>query len=91
MVRFRPLPTATAPSPERTQVHTFTPVRDSRIPPPGTVLTREYRGQTLRVTILDRGFEYDGKVYRSLTAIAQAVTGTHWNGLAFFGLVGDKT
>jgi hypothetical protein len=53
---------------------------------PGTVLTREYRGGEVRVTVLDRGFECEGQVYRSLTAVAKAVTGSHWNGFHFFGL-----
>ena len=63
-----------------------TVVRDSRLPAQGTVLWRDYRGQRLEVTVLDRGFEYDGVLYRSLSAVARAVTGTHWNGWAFFGL-----
>jgi hypothetical protein len=59
---------------------------DRRIPIVGTVLTREYRGTTVRVTVLDAGFEHEGRVYRSLTAVAKAVTGSHWNGHHFFGL-----
>jgi hypothetical protein len=58
---------------------------DRRLPLPGTVLTRRYRGETIQVVVLDDGkFEYDGQVFRSLTAVAQAVTGTHWNGYHFF-------
>ncbi len=53
---------------------------------PGAVLTREYKGERISVTVLDKGFEYDGDVYRSLTAVARAVTGSHWNGYHFFGL-----
>jgi hypothetical protein len=53
---------------------------------PGTVLTREYRGRVLRVTVLDAGFEHEGHVHRSLSAIAELVTGTRWNGFLFFGL-----
>ena len=64
---------------------------DRRIPPEGTVLSREYRGRTLSVTVLRRGFEYEGRVYRSLSAIAHEVTTTRWNGLAFFGLTGRRT
>jgi hypothetical protein len=41
------------------------------------------------VTVLPNGFEYEDKVYRSLSAIAKAVTGTHWNGYHFFNLVKD--
>jgi len=59
---------------------------DRRLPMPGAVITREYRGRTITVTVLEDGFEHDGEVYRSLTAIAKAVTGSHWNGYHFFGL-----
>lgn len=70
----------------RTVVRPFRPSHDRRLPMPGTVLQREYRGQTVTVTVLDAGFDYAGQVYRSLTAVAKAVTGSHWNGLLFFGL-----
>ena len=54
---------------------------------PGTVLTREYHGQEIRVVALEDGqFEYDGQVFTSLSAVAKAVTGTKWNGRLFFGL-----
>ena len=72
----------------RTVTVPFTPSHDRRLPMPGTVLTREYRGQTIAVTVLDSGFDYQGTVYRSLTAVAKAVTGQHWNGTLFFRLVG---
>jgi len=58
----------------------------TRLPLPGTVLARKYRGQTIEVTVLPKGFEWEGKAYRSLTAVAEAVTGSHWNGYLFFGL-----
>ena len=58
----------------------------SRMPTPGTLLARQYKGRTVQVTVLPAGFEYEGEVYRSLTAIAKQVTGTHWNGHLFFGL-----
>ncbi len=64
--------------------------QDPRLPMPGTVLTREYRGQTIVFTVLDAGFEYGGTVYRSLSAVAKAVTGSHWNGLLFFGIAGKE-
>ncbi len=54
---------------------------------PGTVLTRPYKDRTVRVLVMDNGFEYEGKVYRSLSAIAKVVTGSHWNGHLFFGIV----
>ena len=64
----------------------FTPSHDRRLPMPGAVITREYKGETISVTVLDEGFEYQGEIFRSLTAVAQAVTGTHWNGYLFFDL-----
>ena len=57
---------------------------DERVPPPGTVLTRVYRGQAYHVVVRDDGFEYDGQVFRSLSAVAKTITGSHWNGLLFF-------
>ncbi len=59
---------------------------DDRFPPSGTVITRDYKGQTLRVTVLQNGFEYEGEVYRSISAVAKAVTGSHLSGIAFFNL-----
>ena len=60
--------------------------RDPRLPMPGTVLTRRYKGRLIAVTVLEEGFEYLGERYRSLSAVAKTVTGTHWNGYYFFGL-----
>jgi Protein of unknown function (DUF2924) len=56
---------------------------------PGTRLVRDWHGAGHTVTVLDEGFEYDGRTWRSLTAIATAITGSHRNGPAFFGLAGD--
>ncbi len=55
---------------------------------PGTVLIREYQGVRHTVTVLPEGFEYRGKPYRSLTAIAREIAGCQWNGPSFFGLRG---
>lgn len=54
--------------------------------PPGTRLLREWRGTTHEVLALPQGFEYAGKTYKSLSAIARAITGTPWSGPAFFGV-----
>jgi len=59
---------------------------DDRLPRPGTILTRRYKGRTLQVEVLDHGFAFDGQVYRSLSAVAKAVTGSHCSGHFFFGL-----
>jgi hypothetical protein len=64
---------------------------DPRIPPPGTLLRREFRGKSVLVKVLPGGFEYDQRVFRSLSAIAQLVTGTKWNGFVFFGLGQDSS
>ncbi len=53
---------------------------------PGMLLQRLYKGNTIRVTVLTDGFEWEGDRYKSLTAVAKAVTGKHWNGFHFFGL-----
>jgi Protein of unknown function (DUF2924) len=60
--------------------------QDSRLPLPGVLLTRKWKGRTLLVEVLAQGFQYDNRHYSSLSAIASAITGTRWNGLAFFGL-----
>ena len=57
-----------------------------RLPVAGTILTRKYRGRQIEVKVLSQGFEYEGQDYRSLSAVAKAVTGSHWNGHLFFGL-----
>ena len=59
---------------------------DPRLPPPGTYLEREYKGRRFIVKVLVDGFEFDGQLYRSLSAIASEVTGTKWNGFLFFSL-----
>jgi len=60
--------------------------RDARLPRPGTLLTRAYKGQTLQVQVLADGFEFEGKFYDSLSAVARAITGSHCNGYWFFQL-----
>lgn len=52
----------------------------------GTKLVREFKGIKYEVIALERGFEFDGKVYKSLSAVANKITGTRWNGKLFFGL-----
>ena len=53
---------------------------------PGTVLTRRYKGCAIEVDVLEHGFAYEGQVYRSLSAVAKVVTGSHCSGHFFFGL-----
>lgn len=60
--------------------------RDSRVPPVGTIVRRDFDGVTHEVTICAEGFAYAGERYKSLSAIARHITGTPWNGFLFFGL-----
>ena len=62
--------------------------QDGRRPQAGAILTRRYGDRQIVVKVLAQGFEYQGRTYRSLSAIAREVTGTRWNGLLFFGLKG---
>jgi hypothetical protein len=57
---------------------------DHRLPSPGTILTRPYKGQIVQVQVLTEGFAYAGRVYASLSAVAKAITGSHTNGYLFF-------
>lgn len=59
---------------------------DSRTPMPGSLIFKEYRGETHVVKVLDSGFEYTNRRFTSLSAIAREITGTKWNGYTFFGL-----
>jgi hypothetical protein len=59
---------------------------DSRIPPPGQVIERHYKGKLLIVMVMTDGFEFEGERYKSLTALARAISGTHCNGFHFFKL-----
>lgn len=70
-----------------TKARSSTPSRrDPKALLPGMVLTRRWRDCEIRVRVLEGGFEWDGRVFPSLSAVARAVTGAHWNGRLFFGL-----
>lgn len=58
---------------------------------PGTRLVRDWHGVGYTVIVLDDDFEYEGARWKSLSAIARAITGTKWNGPLFFGLTGRKS
>lgn len=53
---------------------------------PGTILKKNYQGENYEVVVLDRGFLWNQTVYKSISAVAKAITGSHWNGKIFFGL-----
>ena len=63
---------------------------DARVPMPGSVITRKYKGRTLMVTVREDRFEYEGESYPSLSAVAKAITGSHCNGFLFFRLNGKR-
>ncbi len=56
----------------------------------GTKFVRDWNGRRYEVIAVPGGFEYDGRLYRSLSAIADVITGTHWNGRLFFGCAKSK-
>lgn len=59
---------------------------DRRLPAPGTAIVRQYKGQTLRVLVTLDGLEFNGKRYKTISAVAKAITGSHVNGYRFFKL-----
>ncbi len=61
-------------------------IRQDRMPIAGTRLIREWQGVEHTVTVLANSFEWQGRPYKSLSAVARAITGTRWNGWVFFGL-----
>jgi hypothetical protein len=60
--------------------------RDPRLPKVGATITKTYKGRTINVRVREGGFEYEGREFRSLSAVAKHVTGAIWNGFLFFGL-----
>ena len=75
---------------DRSATTSVAPSHDARLPLAGTLLVKEFKGDTLVVKVLDEGFEYDGRRFTSLSAIAQEITGTKWNGYRFFGLLQEN-
>jgi hypothetical protein len=81
-LRLNPPKTLTLPIPAPPS--SSHPQADDRLPPPGTILARPYKGRTLQVQVLTEGFSFEGNVYPSLSAVAKAATGSHCNGYLFF-------
>lgn len=63
--------------------------QDRRLPPPGNWIVRKYKGRTISVRVLRDEFEFEGERFKSLSAVAKKVTGSHLNGFRFFGLGGE--
>ncbi len=76
----------TAPRGRSSRVPQTGPSKERRLPMPGALLARSYKGKLLQVKVLEDGFEFQGQVFSSLSAVAKAITGAHWNGFHFFGL-----
>lgn len=60
--------------------------RDNRLPAVGTVITKTYHGQNLEVKVLENGFEYQGKIYKSISRVAMEIVKRPISGYVFFGL-----
>lgn len=69
---------------EQTLSATIPVATDERVPAAGTILMREYKGRTLQVRVLQRGFEFEGEIFKSLSAVAKKITGQHCSGFHFF-------
>ena len=76
---------------EATRLTVPSVIADNRLPMPGTLITRRYKGRTLVVEVLADGFAFEGKRFPSLSAVAKAATGAHWNGFYFFGQMHKAT
>ena len=59
-------------------------LKDRRLPIPGSIITKNYKGKKIEVKVLENGFEYNENIYKSLSNVACAITGQHWNGYMFF-------
>jgi hypothetical protein len=79
-----------ANSMEQLKVATEPRANDQRLPAPGAVLVRQYKGRSIRVKVLADGLEYQGRHFESLSAVAEAITGGHCNGFLFFRLTRRK-
>ena len=60
--------------------------RDRRLPIAGTEIIKKYKGQQYVIKVAENSFEFNGKIYRTLSRIAEEITGVHWSGYAFFNL-----
>lgn len=61
-------------------------LRDRRLPKLGSIITKTYRGKTIEVKVLESGFEYEGKVFKSISRVAMTIVKRPISGYVFFGL-----
>lgn len=80
------LPSENLPNPSNPQEQQATKPKDLRIPPTGSIISKTYRGQQVDVKVLENGFEYKGKVYKSISRVAMTITKRQISGYVFFGL-----
>ena len=84
-LRLSPPQAVADPESERTVERILPLPKDERLPPPGSIITRPYKGELLQVKVLDdRRFEFEGERFASLSAVARKITGSHCNGFHFF-------
>ena len=83
-LRLNPPQSKANTTPPSTELARIPAPLDQRLPPPGTILTRPYKGRLVQVQVLTEGFAYGGRVYASLSAVAKAITGSHCNDFLFF-------
>ena len=88
-IRLTP-PKNTKPTVSTAGTNVLSAGRDKRLPPPGNCIQRVYKDKIIQVIVLDDGFELDGNKYKTLSAIAKFVTGSHVNGFHFFQLGSSK-
>jgi len=70
----------------RTRVLACGQLGNVNLPLPGTLIKRMYKGRQLQVRVVTGGFEYEGELFKSLSAVAKKITGSHWSGNKFFNL-----
>lgn len=80
------LSTENLPNPSNLQEQQATKTKDLRIPPIGSIISKTYRGQQVEVKVLENGFEYKGKLYKSISRVAMTITNRQISGYVFFGL-----
>ena len=61
-------------------------LRNVRLPLSGSLITKKYKGRILKIKVLDKGFEYDGRSFRTISSVAVHITGQHISGFRFFKL-----
>lgn len=81
------LPSENLPNPSNLQEQQATKTKDLRIPPTGSIISKTYRGQQIEVKVLENGFEYKGKLHKSISRVAMTITKRQISGYVFFGLI----